>query len=212
MNKKSLAAIIAATVMAWGTRALADAGSNPHSMTLTMTIGNAMSIHIEDETGADRNDYDFGSMQLGEASVNSGIIKIDNTSGGLLQTYQLSILDTAAGMIHKTGTGALAQDEYRVSALFQLNQPPHASFDVANADADNDIVTAAVKTAEAGAGGNERFVSGTPGAGEDGVSVNDTDTLGEVSLWLRLEAPPAGSTVSGLQSAFATLFVSALNQ
>jgi len=208
-RKRLLAGLMTAMAVMVGMRASADTATNPHSMTLTVTIGNAMAVHIEDAAGVDRNDYDFGSMQLGEASVNSGIIKIDNTSGGLLQTYQLSILDGASALIHRQTTGGLASNEYRVSAVFALDQPPHADFDITNADADNDIVTAIVKTAEVDVSPNVFVRTGT-GAGEDGVSVNDTDTLGEVSLWLRLEAPPAGSTVSGLFTAFATLFVNAV--
>ena len=150
-------------------------------------------------------------MNLGELSVNVTIIGVDNESGGLLQTYQLSIDDAIGGMNIRTTGGVLTANEYRVSALFQLIQPAKAVFDIASIDSDNDIVTNSVKLAQTDDASAQRFIQTGIPAGQAGVS--QTDTAGaEVNLWLRFEAPPAGSSITGVQSNFATVFVNALNQ
>ena len=205
------AALLAALSMMGAAGAWADPGSNPHDLRLSLTIGNAMAVHIENGVGGDRDNYDFLVMNLGEISVNTGVIGIDNESGGLLQTYQLSLDDAVGGMNLRGTPGALLANEYRVSALFQNAPPAKAAFDVASIATDNDIVTNSVKTAEADDATSARYVALGTLTAEDGVST--TDTLGaEVILWLQFEAPPVGSTISGVQPDFATLFVNALNQ
>jgi len=186
--------------------ALDASAANPDTMTLTVTIGNALSVRIKDSGGTDLTNYDFGSMSLGQASVNSTQINVDNDSGGLTESLQLSVGDNGANsMLLRETSGALAQDEYRLQAVFQDAQPRHTDY------GNEVIVTAAAQAAQDSAGG--RFSITGIAAAEDGVSVTDVNRLAgsasEVRLWLRLEL--AGTSVlSGVQTNFATLYVSAV--
>ncbi|MFA6030066.1 MAG: hypothetical protein WC969_09450 [Elusimicrobiota bacterium] len=202
--KRLLSALLLAAALA--SCALDALAANPDTLTLTVTIGNALSVRIRDSAGSDLANYDFGSMSLGQASVNSSQINIDNDSGGLSESLQLSIGDNGANnMLLRTTTGALAQDEYRLQAVFQDAQPPHADFGT------EDIVTAAAQAAQDSAGG--RFSVTGVAAAEDGVSIAESSRLAasssEVRLWLRLELA-ATSVLSGVQTNFATLYVSAV--
>jgi spore coat protein U-like protein len=186
--------------------ALDASAANPDTMTLTVTIGNALSVRIKDSGGSDLTNYDFGSMSLGQASVNATQINIDNDSGGLTETLQLSVGDNGANsLLLRTTAGVLAQDEYRLQAVLQDAQPTHANF------GSEDTLTTSAQAAQDSAGG--RFAVTGVTAAEDGVSVTDDNRLAaassEVRLWLRLELA-ASSTLSGVQTNFATVFVSAV--
>jgi hypothetical protein len=208
--KKLLTAVIMITALGFGTTREACA-VNPDSLTLTVTIGNTLSVRIKDAGGNDLNTYDFGSMLLGNASVNTNPINIDNDSGGLTETYQLSIGDNAGNsLVLRTDTAVLGAGEYRLSALFQDLAPSVAAF------GNEDIITGSPKTAQDSAGG--QFATGTTGPAEDGYLVADggvSARLGypvpnaEVRLWLKLELA-ASSPVTGLQTAFATVYVNAI--
>ena len=182
------------------------------ALTLTVTIGNQLSVLIRNGSDADRPSYDFGTMNYGDVSINrSGVdeIRIDN-NGGVTSTYQLSIFDAAGGLAIRTDTTALADNEYRVQALFQDAQPGHANFADPTASA-TDTLTAVPKNAQV-TGANSQFSkdSGTSAA-EDGVAVLADNRLGgvsEVKLWLRLSLAATGGA-TGLQTAFATVYVNA---
>ena len=180
---------------------------NPDSFTLTVTIGNALSVRVETDTDGDITDYNFGSVNLGQASVNNTNIDIDNDSGGLQEDFQLSIEDDSVnGLILRETSGGLVVDEYRVQALFQDAQPTHVDF------LTDDILTFAGQSATAQGGGI--FATGTVPADEDGFAVNDDARLtggtgSELRLWLRLEVA-ATSTVGNGPHTFATVFISAL--
>ncbi|MFA6030069.1 MAG: hypothetical protein WC969_09465 [Elusimicrobiota bacterium] len=182
--------------------------ATPDSVTLTVTIGNALSVRIRDAAGADLTNYDFGSMLLGQASVNTNPINIDNDSGGLTETMQLSIWDNPGNpLVLRTDTNPLGSGEFRVAALFQDAAPGVAAF------ANEDIVTGAPQTAQS-SGANAVFATSTSGPAEDGVNVPDDNRLGtpptaEIRLWLRLELG-ASSPVTGLQTNIATVYVNAI--
>jgi len=181
------------------------------SMTLTLNITNVLVVEITDGVGSptERTNYDFGELVLGDTTINSGGIGVNNESGGLIQTYQLSVIDTAGGMILREDATALAQDEYRISALFQADQPASGDFNQTGATID-DLVTTANKTAEV-TGSESNFSKDTgTSAAEDGVDISDTGANAELGLWLKLEAPPVGSTIQGAQSNFATIYVTAI--
>ncbi len=211
-TKKLLAAgIMIAALGLLGTRQ-AHAAAHQDSFTMRVAIGNVVSINIEDDGGTDITDYDWsslGNLYLGDTSVNATAIGIDNISGGLLQTYNLSIDDGASDMQLRQDNTALAINEYRVRALFQDAQPP--DLEDATAFNDNDILDTLGKTATNAVG--DVFAQSGTGSAEDGVSVDDDNRLAgggiEVRLWLRLEMPPLGSTVTGVHNPFATITVTA---
>ena len=173
--------------------------------TLTVTIGNQLSVLVRNGSDVERDDYNFETMVYGDVSVNRDDIRIDN-DGGITTTYELSMFDAGGGLTLRTGAGALASDEYRVQALFQDVQPGHASF------ADEDIVTTTSQTAQV-AGASAVFATATTPAVEDGVAVIADDRLAgsicEVRLWLRLELASSGAA-SGLQTGFATVVINAI--
>lgn len=196
-------------LLAGAALALLAAGAeaaNPDTVTLTVAIGNQLSVRLRDAGGADLSAYDFGPMSLGQASVNSSPINVDNDSGGLTESLQLSVGDTGGGLILRTTTGALAQDEYRLQGLFQDAQPAHGDF------GSEDILTTSPQAAQA-QGAGAVFATASTGGAEDGVNISDNNRLGtpptaEVRLWLRLELA-GSSTLSGTQTNFATVYVNA---
>jgi hypothetical protein len=201
-----LAALAAALASGW-TGVCHAVPVNPDSLTLTVTIGNQVSVRIKDAAGSDLNTYDFGQVLLGQVSVNTGTINIDNDSGGLTETLQLSVGDNPGnGLVLRTDANALGLNEYRLSALFQDASPPPGLF------GSDDILTASPQTAQDASGG--RFVAGGTPATQDGAAVPDDNRLGsppgaEVRLWIKLEL--AGmATLNGSQANFATVFVSAI--
>jgi hypothetical protein len=181
----------------------ANGATNPASLTLSVTIGVNLSVRIRADSGSDLANYDFGALALGQASVNTGNINIDNDSGGLMESFQLSVENRDAALTLKTNSNPLGLNEYRLSALFQDAAPPPGLF------GSDDILTASAQTAQDASGG--RFAAGGTPATQDGAAVLDDGRLpvGEVRLWLKLELPPS-ATVNGLRQNFATVFVNAL--
>ena len=220
-NKMVAATFIAAVLMALtGVKAWAQLDND--DFTLDLTIGNALAVNVETPAGVDLTNYDFTpsvNLTFGDITVNETSIRIDNESGsgagGLLQTYSLSIEDTVGGLALQEGATLGASDEYRVSALFQDAQPAQSDFDLSGAATD-DILTTAAKVAEAHDGGARRFVKtgGSVATDQDGFESDDdnrgagSSAIGEINLWLQLELSAAG-TQTGLQAAFATVFISA---
>ncbi|MFA6094009.1 MAG: hypothetical protein WCU88_13745 [Elusimicrobiota bacterium] len=203
---RALAAFSAAALLLLVSTGRAQA-ANPDSVLLTVAIGNQLSVRITDQFDADRLNYNFGTMLLGQSSVNTGEINIDNNSGGLVETFQLSVADNGSnGLLLRTTVGILAQDEYRLSALFQDAAPSPSAF------GDEDILTVAPQTAES-QGAAAKFAASTTPADEDGKDVQAPDRLAgraaNVRLWLKLELP-AAATVNGLQTDFATVYVNAM--
>ena len=203
---KSLAAglLIAACIM-W---LALNAHAAEDSMTLDLTITNVITVEITDGVGSagDLTNYDFGDLVLGDVTVNSGGIGVNNESGGLLQTYQLSVID-GGDMTLRESAGALAKDEYRISALFQAAQP--LSGDFLATGTNTDLVTTTNQTAQAPAA-DSSYSEENGSTDEDGVNVSDTGANAEIGLWLKLEAPPVGSTTQGFQDDFATIYVTAI--
>jgi hypothetical protein len=205
LSRRTLLAWAAAT--AWAAASCASAAAaNPGEMTLSVAIANQLSVRLKDASGADLSSYDFGLVKLNEVTVNTGEIDVDNDSGGLSETFQLSVADAGGnGFLLRTDAGPLAQDEYRLRALFQDQPPPGSAF------GEEDILTDSPRTAERG-GTNRRFAAPDTGESEDGQGVRDDGRLPhacEVRLWLMLEMPPS-TTLSARQENFATVFVSAL--
>ena len=209
-TNKNLAAGLLAAVLALGLLGAASAADD--TMTLTLNITNTLAVQITEGIGGqvDRTNYDFGNMVLGDVSINPAANKIgiNNTSGGLLQTYQLSVIDGGGSMVLRETSGALASNEYRLSALFQTAQPALADF-CDTASATDDMITTSNKTAQV-AGGSANFATASTDSAQDGVSVSDTSGNTELNLWLKLEAPPVGSSISGSQASFATVYVTAI--
>ncbi|MFA6094006.1 MAG: hypothetical protein WC986_13790 [Elusimicrobiota bacterium] len=201
MKRLSIAMLLAAMLSLLGSSpALAV---NPDTLTLTVSIGNTLSVRFATTGGANLDAYDFGAMLLGQASVNTTAIGIDNDSGGLTESYQLSIGDTGGGLILRTDNAALSFNEYRVRGIFQAAAPSPANF------ANNDIITGSAVAATDNTTGIFCVDTTTPG-GEDGVSVvPNGNTTPEINLWLELELAATGS-ISGTQTAFATVYINAV--
>ena len=209
MNKttKMLAAGMLIAAMGIWTPGTAYA-DNPDEFTLTVTIGNQLSVRVMNNDGSgDRDNYNFGTMSYGDLSINLDTekININNDSGGLQQSYQLSVDDDDAGTLTAkiiSGSMAADSDMFRVQALFQDDQPGHDDFN------DADIVTETAVAATNAAG--DVFATGSVPANEDGVAVNDDNRITpyEVRLWLRLELSGLG-TESGLQTGFAKVVINA---
>ncbi len=194
-----------------------DGSKNPDFFTLSVTIGNQKGIHIEQDNGTDLtgNRYAFSTLNLGQASINTSNINIDNDSGGLTQSYQLSILNNpfaASNMMDlRETTGGLSINEYRVQALFQDAQPAHGDF------LDNDILTTTAQAAALADGSDGVFTHvGMSDSDQDGLSITDgardiNSNGAEVRLWLRLElaATMSGGTLTA-QTDFAMVFVNAI--
>lgn len=192
--------IAAFTLMAGAAHAL-----NADEFTIRINIANNASLLIlQSDDVTDRNQYDFGDLLYGDVTVSTatGInseIRIDNNSGGLRQTYDLSIFDTAADGINiRTDSAALLPDEFRVSALCHNVRPTASDFGA------NDILTATGVSAQNNAGGIFSVDGSTPD-GDDCQQITDGGGV-ETNLWLKLELATSG-TASGAKDPVATIYI-----
>lgn len=181
------------------------------SFTLTFTVGNVLTVNIEDGNQNPLTDHDFSNLNFGDITVNQTTIRIDNESGdgssGILQTYDLSVANADGIMALVEDTTALASNDYRVSAICKDAKAVSGDFDI------EDILTTTAQTAQApGAGSIFSADSGT--TAEDCLASDDDNRMtglpdgtdGEQNLWVRLELGPG--TVTG-QRTFATVYVTA---
>ena len=103
VETRSLLAWLVLTALSLALPARHASAADNDSFTLDLTIANVLAVNVEDGLGNDLTDYDFGALFLGDITVNQNTIRIDNESGsgsgGLLQTYDLSIADNGSDTI-----------------------------------------------------------------------------------------------------------------
>ena len=160
---------------------------------LSVTLSNAVSVLLPTAT------YDFGPVALSGVSINTSAIPVNNDSGGISETYSLSMVDAAAGWTAATrASGAAGVDIYAVQAMFKSLQPGHVDF------AANDNLGGGEAVVPASAAD---FALDAGAVGEKGYSVTDTAGTHERTLWLRLQMPTTVTTTQA--NPFATIWVSA---
>ena len=191
MNKKMIG-LLAVAVLSAGLSGKAWSATMD-DVALSVTLSNAVSVFLPTAT------YDFGPVALSGVSINTSAIAVNNDSGGVRETYSLSMVDAAAGWTAASrASGAAGVDIYAVQAMFTSVQPAHADFAADDNLGGGEAVVPASATDFALNGGS---------AGEMGYQVTDTAGTHERTLWLRLQMPTSVTTTQS--NPFATIWVSA---
>ncbi|GEM_PF-2863075 len=201
--KKSKIAFALSMASAWIGVTTPLLAANPDSITITITISNALSVDIQNSNFTHATSRALGDDFL---IAQTEVLSIDNDSStdasGLVETYQLSAsITTPSSGWSLSSDGNAGADILAVLAVFSStssNQP--ASGEYAAPDNVTGTATSASTTVYYGSGTS---------TGKSGLSVSPT-TGAERNLWLRIKLPTTSSASLSGSAAF-RLYVNAIS-
>jgi hypothetical protein len=170
MNRIVKAALLSGfIVLGWGASQNAEALGNPDTMVITVTPGGVnYSVTI---TSPEVQGYDFALVNVGDTTISTKAIRIQNT-GNIGEYFSLGIIDTTGGgnaWANSTSAGGITYAMQALLVTVDAEQPANASF----AGASNNVPATPPGTAA------NRYGQGTtktmPGDAKD--------------LWLQLNMP-----------------------
>ncbi len=134
-----------------------------------------LAVDIQNLNG-DPNSYGYGTLQMSSAVVSTATIRVTNT-GTTAATWSLRAATTTAGSPWQITTGALALDQFRVSAGFDEVIPAAGTFGAEDRMSGTDALSS----------GTVFTIDGS----STGVSVPIANSR---NIWFLLETPLASST------------------